>query len=313
MVAFTQLCQKVNISFFDNTITLYPNTHKVSYESKVFEVEYDEVATTIDEIKKFENSIKGVARKDPDHHLYHKYDDFNEELTHYHIKFPETIDQIKLEQILAISVDNELISKEERESILNTYKVVSENLTLRPAQLNVTTETKPEPEYRISPEKNPLPSANPSNSWDIDLKDLKQRVVALRVNNEDQRKFLNGLHTMVSKGIDLENKSKTNNSFQKDSSAVKTMCNSLFKAYVDANTQKIDGDTFKKSCGMAIAEARNTLDYDWFNEFFSKITHAVFSLGSDVDKDQGTFNKKELVEEMNNVQSAADEIKFNPK
>ncbi len=312
MVAFTVLCQKVNISFYDNTITFYPNKHKATYESNVFDVEYDEVSTTIDEIKKFENSITGVTRKDKDHELYHNHDDFNEELTHYHIKFPVTIDQIKLEQILAISVDKELISKEERESIINTYMVVSQNLTLKSAQPNLATESRPELETkpRIS-EKNYLLPDNPDINWNFDMKDLKQRIGAIRVNNEDQRKFLNGLHTMVGKGLELENKSKTNVSFQKDSDAVKTMCNNLFKAYVDANNQRIDGEAFKKTCGFAIAEARKTVDYDWFNETFSKITHAVYSLGS--DEDQVPFNKKDLVEEMNNVQSAADEIKFNPK
>ncbi len=316
MVAFTHLCEKVNISLFNNTLTLYPNTHVVTFADEDYTVEYDEVNDVLNELYKTDPSIKGVKRQDADHPLYHQIDKFDQELTHFHVKFAEPIDRNKLEQILEVSLKHQLVSDIEKENIIKVYDIVSQNLTIKPEQLPPTQETKPEIKPEIKVETQPKISESPSESppFDFKLGELERRISKLRVKSNDEVNFLTGLRTIVNKVLELEKKQVSG----KESDEYKTgknMCNTLFQAFVEAKNNKIEPQQFKETCGSAIASARGVLDRAWKQELadaFSKIIHAVFSL-SDRKQDIGFFKRKEMVDAIDNVKTATEEFKFQPK
>ncbi|MBA2709163.1 MAG: hypothetical protein H0U57_01020 [Tatlockia sp.] len=324
MVAFTQLCEKVNISFYNDTITLYPNTHAVHYQNNTFEVDYEELIPFLNELHQEEKSIKGVQSKDSDHPLYHKQDDFNEKLTHYHVKFPEPINQKKLEQILDLALKHDLLTQLEREKTLDAYQVVSQNLTLRPAQSQPVSETnaeiKPEimpeikPEIKVESKAKQSQTLSEPVSWNFSLKDLQHRISKLRVTSKDEENFLTGLNKIVSQGVELEKTAKVA-SFPQEHDALKNMSNTLFQAFVNGRNNKIDSNEFKISCGTAIGSARGLLDKNWKTELaeaFNKIINSIFAL-SKPENDLGFFKRKELISNIENVKSVAEEIKFQPK
>jgi hypothetical protein len=137
MRAFTHLCQKANISLFNDTITLYPklngNTHTetvIDYETLssvciqvgcVYEEAHEAISPRADRlgIKRF------IHRDDPDHAQYHM-DKFTMDDMHYHAQFAKTIDKLKLIEILTAFVKYDLLSSAEKESFISAYDLANE-------------------------------------------------------------------------------------------------------------------------------------------------------------------------------------------
>jgi hypothetical protein len=135
--AFTHLCSKVNISLFGDTITIYPKKNgKKSTNILKLERNPGEWLSIIGTVKcefpeiklvlKYHGSqlkslghIRNVRHEDPSHFLYH-LDDLSLDDTHYHLKFKK-INRSILEGILTIFVECQVISPEEKESILKAF------------------------------------------------------------------------------------------------------------------------------------------------------------------------------------------------
>ncbi|ARB93590.1 hypothetical protein [Legionella longbeachae] len=130
--AFTHLCKNVNLSLYDNTLTVYTKS-KMSFPPIRTELDLlmvllfsqmDCVSAQIDKMFDMRKNELGVYRfvhrDDYDHHLYHQ-DNFNMDDNHYHAQFAKTIDEIKLEDILGILEKHNLISSEEHESFIRAY------------------------------------------------------------------------------------------------------------------------------------------------------------------------------------------------
>jgi hypothetical protein len=130
--AFTHLCKKVNLSLYNDTLTVYPKPSfalpPVRDEFSMLMVllfsQMDCVSAKVNEFFDMEKNELGiyrfVHREDVDHNLYHQ-DSFNLEDNHYHAQFAKSIDEIKLEDILAILEKHSLITSEEHKSFLSTY------------------------------------------------------------------------------------------------------------------------------------------------------------------------------------------------
>lgn len=135
MVAFTQLCKKVNISVYNDTITLYPNQYLVkSYklnqnnelETHTTLITYKEVINLLryhgDELK-----IKEYVERDmPIHARYHK-DSFSEDTEHYHLRFKKAISRNTLIKILNLFERYDLVSADEKSDCLGSYDAAEEN------------------------------------------------------------------------------------------------------------------------------------------------------------------------------------------
>lgn len=140
MRAFTQLCEKVNISFYNDTITLYPNKNGMKKNVvRQFEKEGTTQFVLCEKEMKYRETRKlmhldneldrlGVSAfihaTDTNHALYHN-DDFDQDHVHYHAQFSDTIDEQMLEKILHIFVENSLISFKEKERCLEAFKSAS--------------------------------------------------------------------------------------------------------------------------------------------------------------------------------------------
>ncbi len=119
MPAITHLCEKVNISLFDDTITVYPKNYPKNSSQWAPEL--------LDLFQFHPNEFKNkdwVVRFDAKHHMYHK-DNFSWDDTHYHIRYNKTIDEARLQKILAVFVKFNVISPIEEQSFLTVYRLVA--------------------------------------------------------------------------------------------------------------------------------------------------------------------------------------------
>ena len=112
--AFTHLCNKVNISLYNDTLTVYPKPSPtqttpaiMDFETYIMKAFYGMNCNSIKVNKLFihnKNEL-GIARfihrEDTDHYLYHQ-DGFNRDSDHYHAQFKNIINEAKLEEILTI-------------------------------------------------------------------------------------------------------------------------------------------------------------------------------------------------------------------
>lgn len=123
MRAFTHLCNKVNISIFNDGITLYPlDTSNKNEVLNVVEAFYNYRHDSFGAKMDLGVELKGIVdQKDPGHDSYHQ-DNLSSDKTHYHIKFADTLDEEKLDKILAFMVKKELISKEEKDGFMVDYR-----------------------------------------------------------------------------------------------------------------------------------------------------------------------------------------------
>ncbi|VEB37644.1 Uncharacterised protein [Legionella sainthelensi] len=130
--AFTHLCKNVNLSLYDNTLTIYSKS-KISLPPIRTELDLlmvllfsqmDCVSAQINDMFDMAKNELGVYRfvhrDDIDHDLYHQ-DNFNMEDSHYHAQFAKTIDEMKLEDILGILEKHALISSGEHASFIKAY------------------------------------------------------------------------------------------------------------------------------------------------------------------------------------------------
>ncbi|ETO92219.1 hypothetical protein [Legionella oakridgensis] len=139
MRAFTHLCEKVNISLFNDTITLYPKkTGGKSMQLASFfglpvfvelDCYYAEVTNFVEEQFQMIEYTHGatqlgvrrfIHREDADHDQYHQ-DAFDRDETHMHAQFRAPIDEAKFRQVLTVFVDRNIISAEEKARCLEAY------------------------------------------------------------------------------------------------------------------------------------------------------------------------------------------------
>lgn len=126
--AFTHICKKVNISLFDDTLTIY-------IKSPIEEMEDHEITLAIlkDTCNQLYSNLKQsdidlmthIQPFNPNHDNYHQ-DNFDRAQLHVHMKFSTTIDQAKLKIILCKLKLNQVISHVEMESILNSYSMANQ-------------------------------------------------------------------------------------------------------------------------------------------------------------------------------------------
>jgi hypothetical protein len=108
MSAFSYLCQKINISFAHNTITIYSKNNKY-------------LSLTREQFTKF-NVIPNVIRSHDPHHNYFHDDAFNRKKVHYHFQFPMQINKAMLAELLDVCIELSLISSKEKNGFLVVYE-----------------------------------------------------------------------------------------------------------------------------------------------------------------------------------------------
>ncbi|AMP91462.1 hypothetical protein AXF37_02100 [Legionella pneumophila subsp. pascullei] len=132
--AFTHLCKKVNLSLYNDTLTVYPKSSvlpkpiQIRSELDLLMVllfsKMDCNSAQVDQFFMMRSNELGVYRfihrDDHDHDLYHQ-DEFSMDENHYHAQFDKTIDESKLENILGILEKHSLISSEEHTSFIEAY------------------------------------------------------------------------------------------------------------------------------------------------------------------------------------------------
>ncbi|WP_131794858.1 hypothetical protein [Fluoribacter gormanii] len=133
--AFTHLCKKVNLSLYNDTLTVYPKPSlqqsslpPVKDElSLLFLLLFSKMNCSSAEVGNFfmqrSNELgvyRFVHREDADHYLYHQ-DDFEMEDDHYHAQFAITINEGKLDSILDVLQKYSIISEEEHKSFVKAY------------------------------------------------------------------------------------------------------------------------------------------------------------------------------------------------
>ncbi|HAT1772528.1 TPA: hypothetical protein RG395_001456 [Legionella pneumophila] len=159
--AFTHLCKKVNLSLYNDTLTVYPKSSvlpkpiQIRSELDLLMVllfsQMDCNSAQVDKFFMMRSNELGVYRfihrDDHDHDLYHQ-DEFSMDDNHYHAQFDKTIDESKLENILGILEKHSLISSEEHTSFIDAYH-----------KANTLSEDMPKLETTLP---SPLPVSSPS-------------------------------------------------------------------------------------------------------------------------------------------------------
>ncbi|WP_019215496.1 hypothetical protein [Legionella tunisiensis] len=129
---FTHLCEKVNLSLFDNTLTVYPkqnrsfkpNNNRFFQSSSNMNYTNVRVGVLFMKYGKELGIDRFVHRGDPDHYLLHQ-DSFRPEDNHYHWMFAETIDESKLNEILDTLEGYALITSQEHNRCMRDYQMAN--------------------------------------------------------------------------------------------------------------------------------------------------------------------------------------------
>ena len=126
--AFTYFCENVNLSLFDDTLTFYEKPRVLSYNlvtDKILDITLKYESIQLNDF--FDNHDKElglycyVQREHNDHDRYHQ-DIYDKNNPHRHVKFNQTIDVQKLDQILKILVKYNVISSNEQTNIMQAFK-----------------------------------------------------------------------------------------------------------------------------------------------------------------------------------------------
>lgn len=141
MKIFTFLADKIDLSIFKETITVYNNIAPKS------PFDFNELDTFID--KPEMHQLKVVRNHDKNHYKYHQ-DDLNDAKYHLHIQFAETISVTGLTLMAKNLVDHQLLSHIESEQLLKTYTAASKKTM--PAILSGTVKKLLTPEKNIRKE-----------------------------------------------------------------------------------------------------------------------------------------------------------------
>ncbi|MCW8400196.1 hypothetical protein OQJ26_15535 [Legionella sp. PATHC038] len=134
--AFTHLCKKVNLSLYNDTLTVYPKPdlskslplppvkNELSLLFLLLFSQMDCVSAEVDHFfmeRKNELGVyRFVHRDDPDHYLYHQ-DNFKMDDNHYHAQFSISIDEKKLDSILSTFEKYSIISTDEHTRFIKAY------------------------------------------------------------------------------------------------------------------------------------------------------------------------------------------------
>ncbi|MBA3536861.1 MAG: hypothetical protein H0T84_09665 [Tatlockia sp.] len=336
MAAFTYLCEKVNISLFNNTLTIYPKSREkkivsafhpvqgfITYEDEDSVKELDDVLNNDAELNE---KIRYVKENHSDHSLYHQ-DNLDKEKTHYHLKFQNEIEEPQLNQILTFFAKYKLITAFEKENCLKTYRVVKNNLSLPSTNLqNIESKTVKSEEFSV---KSNSYKQSVKTSGKLSLEDLRTRVYNLNSLNPTQQAFLDQLRIMTTKALQLKEKAQTKIDYGQAALSADNLCRSLFDAYLafSANKRQQTYVKFKETCNEALDLAREDLQEhrEWqgvFAEFLANIGLAILMLGVGY-VGYGLYNKFEnndrfmffrlktsSIENLNGVKSALDEVNY---
>lgn len=139
MRAFTQNCKKFNISLSDDAMTFYPQKTGIKkrgiHRTLDKQIVITEVETYYDEVDKLSDEVlatklggaRFIQREDEKHDSYHS-DEYNAEETHHHLQFPYPLDDFKLNHILKVLEEYEVLSSAEREMFLAAYEQYKDNV-----------------------------------------------------------------------------------------------------------------------------------------------------------------------------------------
>ncbi|MBI2786322.1 MAG: hypothetical protein HYX60_08490 [Legionella longbeachae] len=126
---FTHLCKKVNLSLYDDTLTVYTKPFPNEFnDPQIMVLVFSTMLCSNAHIDNFfmtqQNELgvyRFVKHNDSNHHMYHQ-DNFDRKVKHYHAQFKSSIDTSKLEEILSILEKYSLITSQEHDSFLNAYQ-----------------------------------------------------------------------------------------------------------------------------------------------------------------------------------------------
>lgn len=125
--AFTHLCHKINISLFEDKLTIYIKltsmTVKGLLENERRGKEFEAFCSSalIDMMP-----VRFVQRGESDHHRLHQ-DDFNSNTPHYHMHFMLGLNEAKLNEFLGRLVSQTtLLTSMEQDSFISAYHLANE-------------------------------------------------------------------------------------------------------------------------------------------------------------------------------------------
>jgi hypothetical protein len=104
--AFTHLFKDVNLSVFDNTLTVYKKSGK----------SHNQIQKNLEKL----GFQRYIYRYDRGHDLYHQ-DDFKLDDVHYHAQFAATIDEVKLEEMISIFEKYNMVTAAEHEQFIKAF------------------------------------------------------------------------------------------------------------------------------------------------------------------------------------------------
>jgi hypothetical protein len=307
MPAFTMLFEKVNISLFEDTITLYPKLngqmHTLNEGAYVYSV-HPLGSVTQNNDWRLKDKIHYVQRQEHFHLNYHK-DNFDREKLHTHWQFPKIIDENKLKEIFAFFLEYELISMDERVNFIHCFRIVQNNLE--------------------------LPSANFSlQNTNTSIELLSNQIDLLNPNDTNRQTFIAQLKIMANKALELKKKAQDNEKYCDAALDASFLCTSLYEAYLKLDIKsKQSCLDFKDSCDKSMAYARVELEQhrEWgaLAEALANLAIAIVTLGLGYLA-YGLYNKyhnndrfiffridTDAIEKQNSLQSAVDGIHFVPE
>lgn len=308
MPAFTHLCQKINISLFDDTITVYP---KMSIPKVQPGLEYvisflqPENFLPIEVVNLFTEEHRAelgfmdtVHRGEPEHDQYHN-DHFSHDDTHFHFRYSKTIDEAQFREILAVYARYNLISKAEETAVLAAYRQAALNDLPIAAKPPIKKPVVPVPAIvpAISmtsagnpPAPNNKPLATPtrampaSRTGNISARPAvsQQRVNTQKVHADDT-KLREQLDLIANKAAAFRIVAEKNPNFLSARDAAETLHQRLNTALDNYNATpqtKATHALFQQHCRDAIDEARPVLEkHRGWKKILGNIGLAVAGLG----------------------------------
>lgn len=248
MKAFTHLCENVDISLMNDTITVYLKSEDEFKRSdhRAIIQRLDRHQFTLSTILQFERS---VHQDDNDHELLHQ-DHFDRDKSHFHIKFNRPIDEDGFEAIMAFFEDSKLINVIEKNRIVSAYR--GANLL----------DASPTPGVApvLFTEESALTAA--LTSLELDLANKPRDVVVPTVFGPEESNLKMKLDALYTKVLDLELKRNVDpHHYTAAALAARSLYERLdneLTTYLQ-NKTKATYDVFKSKCSDAISEAMPVL------------------------------------------------------
>jgi hypothetical protein len=119
--AFTQLCEKVNISIFDRTMTFYPKLNGVTQYY---------FRCSAESLKPINDAWEKLGEKEEIYHYHERHknlhkDNFSRNDWHGHIEFKGPLNEAKLNKILTEFIVTGLITADEKDRFIIAYRLAN--------------------------------------------------------------------------------------------------------------------------------------------------------------------------------------------